>query len=698
MRLKFSQRNPVGRDGRATGAAKKTLYDFLGVDPGADAQTLRRAFRKTVKEHHPDLHRDDPAASQRTKVLIAAHELLSDPQQRAAYDQYLTQLHEPPPRSEWQRKIIYGASTAVCLSFALVSAWEVSVASTHQVTPVMQGRPYVETAGRDLSRDYDITREAQAATAASSGAASLESHPISVSDNDSRIAESDDLDRVITDLDRAIQRTPANAQDYRDRANAWARKGDMDQALADYEQAIQIDPNDAAIFHDRGLMWQRNGEFNKAIVDFDRAVRMSFADPELYCDRGAAWFGKGRLDRALADFNQALKINPRLATAYVRRAAVFERKGDQERARADREQATRLGDAGKAVTASNVSATKIADSLSKTGVSAHSGSRTIVDQVAAATVVAERVTAATSVAILIARPEIKSVSDLAGKSIAIDRAQSTSSSSIQAAIVKAGAAEVQLTESQTTALDRVIGEEVPAAVLTLASQEAAEGFPEISGFNIFRIPITPGMSLARIRVPQPATDATAASAAAATTVANLRPTGAAPDSSPTVQELVTAATTVAERMTVTLAAPQSSEQKTNRTDRSERSEIGAAEKTTAVRSIDPDPRIAILMVRSAIKSVADLAGKEIAIDEKQSASSGSIRTAVAVAGAAEVQVSEGQGKAINRLILAEVPAAVLAVVSREAAEAFPEIPGFRIFRIPLSRPGSSNEDSPNRSR
>jgi hypothetical protein len=318
--------------------------------------------------------------------------------------------------------------------------------------------------------------------------------------------------------------------------------------------------------------------------------------------------------------------------------------------------------------------------------------------VAAATAVAERVTAATSVAILIARPEIKSVSDLVGKSIAIDRAQSASSSSIRAAIVKAGAAEVELTESQTAALARVIGEEVPAAVLTLASQEAAEGFPEISGFNIFRIPITPGMPLARNRDPQPATDATAASAAAATTIANLRPTDAAPDRSPTIQELVTAATTVAERMTVTLAASQSPEQKTNRTERSGRSVIDDAEKAAPLRSIDPDPRFAILMVRSAIKSVTDLAGKQFAIDEKQSASSSNIRSAVAAAGAAEVQVSEGQGKAIDRLILAEVPAAVLAVVSREAAEAFPEIPGFRIFRIPLSPPGSSNEESQNRSR
>jgi tetratricopeptide (TPR) repeat protein len=408
MRLKFSQRN---RGGRATCAAKKTLYDFLGVDPGADAQTLKRAFRKTVKEYHPDLHREDPAASQRTKVIIAAHELLSDPKQRAAYDEYLAQLHEPLLRSQWQRKAIYAASTAVCLSFALVSAWTFSVASTliNEVTPATQGRPHVEAAARDLPRDYSITRETQAATAASSGRGYPVSHPVLASDNHIRIAENDGLDRVIADLDRAIQRTPDDAQAYRNRANAWGRKGDMDRALADYEQAIRIDPNDPATFHDRGLMWQRKGEFNKAIVDFDRAVRMSFADPELYCDRGAAWFEKGRYDRALADFNQALKINPSLATAYVHRAAVFERKGDQERARADREQATRLAAASKAVTASDTPATKIEDSISNAGVSTHSSSRTTFDQVAAATAVAERVTAATSVAILMARPEIKSV-------------------------------------------------------------------------------------------------------------------------------------------------------------------------------------------------------------------------------------------------------------------------------------------------
>jgi hypothetical protein len=112
-------------------------------------------------------------------------------------------------------------------------------------------------------------------------------------------------------------------------------------------------------------------------------------------------------------------------------------------------------------------------------------------QVTAATAVAERVSAATAIAILMARPEIKSLSDLAGTSIAIDDKQSTASSIIRTAMAAAGAAEVHLTAaSQTNAIDRVIGGEVPASVLTLASPEAAEGFPEIAGFKIFRLPLS----------------------------------------------------------------------------------------------------------------------------------------------------------------------------------------------------------------
>ena len=147
-----------------------------------------------------------------------------------------------------------------------------------------------------------------------------------------------------------------------------------------------------------------------------------------------------------------------------------------------------------------------------------------------------------------------------------------------------------------------------------------------------------------------------------------------------------AATAVAERMTVATAIP-AEEPKAHNNDRSNHSETvlrGDAEKIAPASPNNPDLLVVLLMARPEIKSVSDLTNKIIAIDNRDSVFSGIVRTSIAAAGAPEVQLSEGQTKTINRLISGEVPAAVLALVSREAAEGFPEIAGFKIFRIPLS--------------
>ncbi|UPK08123.1 hypothetical protein IVB05_19595 [Bradyrhizobium sp. 170] len=93
------------------------------------------------------------------------------------------------------------------------------------------------------------------------------------------------------------------------------------------------------------------------------------------------------------------------------------------------------------------------------------------------------------VALVLARPEINSLSDLNNKNIAIEAKQSASSGRVSAAFMAAGAAEVQFSEGQAGAIDRLISGEVPAAILTLASREAAEWFPDIAGFRTFRIPL-----------------------------------------------------------------------------------------------------------------------------------------------------------------------------------------------------------------
>jgi len=83
------------------------------------------------------------------------------------------------------------------------------------------------------------------------------------------------------------------------------------------------------------------------------------------------------------------------------------------------------------------------------------------------------------VAILMARPEITSISDLAGKSVAIDDKYSVSNGNVRIAIVAAGAPEVQLRENQKAAIDRLFSGDVPAAILALVSTRAADALPEI---------------------------------------------------------------------------------------------------------------------------------------------------------------------------------------------------------------------------
>jgi TRAP-type uncharacterized transport system substrate-binding protein len=95
------------------------------------------------------------------------------------------------------------------------------------------------------------------------------------------------------------------------------------------------------------------------------------------------------------------------------------------------------------------------------------------------------------VAVLLARPEITSVSGLTGKTIAIDDRYSASNGRVRIAIVAAGASDIELSVGQTTAISRLINGEVPAAILTLVPPGAAEGFPEIAGFKILRIPLSP---------------------------------------------------------------------------------------------------------------------------------------------------------------------------------------------------------------
>jgi curved DNA-binding protein len=84
----------------------KDYYETLGVARGAEAEEIKRAYRKMARRYHPDVSKEKNA-EEKFKDVQEAYEVLRDTEKRAAYDQLgrnfrSGQQFRPPP--DWQRQ------------------------------------------------------------------------------------------------------------------------------------------------------------------------------------------------------------------------------------------------------------------------------------------------------------------------------------------------------------------------------------------------------------------------------------------------------------------------------------------------------------------------------------------------------------------------------------------------------------------
>jgi molecular chaperone DnaJ len=68
--------------------AKRDYYDILSVGKNADADTIKKAYRKMAMQYHPDRNPGNKEAENKFKEAAEAYEVLSDDDKKARYDRY----------------------------------------------------------------------------------------------------------------------------------------------------------------------------------------------------------------------------------------------------------------------------------------------------------------------------------------------------------------------------------------------------------------------------------------------------------------------------------------------------------------------------------------------------------------------------------------------------------------------------------
>ena len=67
---------------------KRDYYEVLGISRSADANEIKKAYRKLAKKYHPDTNAGNPKAEEKFKEITEAYNVLSDDKKRKLYDQF----------------------------------------------------------------------------------------------------------------------------------------------------------------------------------------------------------------------------------------------------------------------------------------------------------------------------------------------------------------------------------------------------------------------------------------------------------------------------------------------------------------------------------------------------------------------------------------------------------------------------------
>jgi curved DNA-binding protein CbpA len=267
-----------------------TLYDLLGALPDDDADGLRAAFRKAAKASHPDVNPGDPEAAERFRRIVRANAILSDEQQRTAYDRLLEvarrQQGPKPKRSNFSgtiRRLATDAIASAAVSVVLIGGYVL-------FRPV-DGLPVASAQVTEASR-----REPAQATTATR-----------IFDAHGRTGQHDQLAVAGANMKFDVNLRDTEAPAKPDGIAPAATTG-IAPASAHASSARDVGTKDAKYYRERGILAYRAGDLVIALANFDLAIDMDPGLSDSYINRGIVFRRLGDLKRALSDVAEAKRI------------------------------------------------------------------------------------------------------------------------------------------------------------------------------------------------------------------------------------------------------------------------------------------------------------------------------------------------------------------------------------------------------
>ena len=264
----------------------KTLYDLLEALPDDDADGLRAAFRKAAKANHPDFNPGDPEASERFRRIVRANAILSDEQQREAYDRLLEiacRQQSPKPKrfSFTVRRLAADAIVSAAVAVVLVGGYlafkPVDGRSIAQATEAPGPEPIQASTAAEISAVLGGKKQHDQLAAAGANVkfeAKLPEAEAPAPPDGIAAAATTGMASASPVAPPAREVEIKDVNYYRERGISAYRAGDLVIALANFDLAIDMDPSLSDSYINRGIVFHRLGDLKRALSDVAEAKRI----------------------------------------------------------------------------------------------------------------------------------------------------------------------------------------------------------------------------------------------------------------------------------------------------------------------------------------------------------------------------------------------------------------------------------------